>query len=1095
MWSRAGTDHQNSCMFAFFNLENSALHIPLVVHFLVFSVIYFLFWYVFFLAKRNPCSCYLFCFGGFRLCPDGLYNNSVDIWSCGCILAEMLGRAPLFPGKTFIHQLSLVFDVIGTPQEKDVQHIINSEARDFLKSQRNKRKLPFSTIYPKAESHACQLLDALLVFNPVNRISVDGALQSPYLSGVGSNSSLNFPPTSPEFEFSFENNPAITRYQLKHLILDEISSFRVERYGYGPYGEAASGNLLKPVLKRKTNGTAERRSKTIEESVTAYQSGRRFSVDAETATGTARKDNGNDEQVATVAAGLLQPEKSYMRSTKSFKERAASVNKVRANSATVAPNTNRQDYHNDCKASDADDNSTSGVISERSRSTTRNTARIPKPASAATSRVPKTNNDLPNKNEGGEFSDLSPSKPAAHIASTTAKLLANLDREFAAQRRSGANIQEPPILPPEAKKKPASSVDMASGVTDFADSMDATMKNLLQLCEQLDNTLPSKSRFETDLPPSATAGKAGKSQSLHNSGVQANCDCDGGVGMERHDLPAPPTSTSPDCRSAAQVRRLAESSGAENLQTGIYAGLNADSKDLLNVTRGSYDYKLWSSPVYLSQSLHLSRGGGGSGGGGDSSSEAGAKHVGDETDVEFKSESGDRCFPSVKGSRTRVGIAGMDFEVAPEKPMGRASQSQVGAIALNLLDPTSYAQQKEEDVRASLSLMQKQKQSFVARPYNNDAKLHDAELSVSKPVNEKTAVRNNSFCPSNNSDGSDESGSLTPKARLIPPQRTLVETYTSPKRIPSWGQQADFLHSLVEGSATSADVAIADRRGATECSSSVTGEEDPEVLDTAQSLAHARARAAPASPGGCRTARASTCRGPLAQVSSPPRSPSLAEKLAARASKLSANYGEQQQSNTSTISPEITGREATPVLQTQDPVGRTNRRDSNKKSEPSVEDGWNDAAAAAVTNAHASIHHASLSKRHASAGRAAPALHTQPPPHVIPPPPNKQKFTVAKSPKFSQMSWQRRASNGIISSANPTINHTSNHPPLDPFDEGMPMPGRAASRKKGRVVSAAADGVDSAAGETDKEQHSVRGNLFGYIPPPPRHPSSQRLRK
>ena len=34
------------------------------------------------------------------LAPDGRYTNSVDMWSVGCILAELLGRRPLFPGKT-----------------------------------------------------------------------------------------------------------------------------------------------------------------------------------------------------------------------------------------------------------------------------------------------------------------------------------------------------------------------------------------------------------------------------------------------------------------------------------------------------------------------------------------------------------------------------------------------------------------------------------------------------------------------------------------------------------------------------------------------------------------------------------------------------------------------------------------------------------------------------------------------------------------------------------------------------------------------------------------------------------------------------------
>lgn len=72
------------------------------------------------------------------LCPDGLYTYAVDLWSVGCIFAEMLGRKPLFPGKNFVHQLSLIFDSIGSPSPAQVQHIKNAQARKFLESQQAK---------------------------------------------------------------------------------------------------------------------------------------------------------------------------------------------------------------------------------------------------------------------------------------------------------------------------------------------------------------------------------------------------------------------------------------------------------------------------------------------------------------------------------------------------------------------------------------------------------------------------------------------------------------------------------------------------------------------------------------------------------------------------------------------------------------------------------------------------------------------------------------------------------------------------------------------------------------------------------------------
>lgn len=43
------------------------------------------------------------------------YNEAVDMWSVGCILAELLGRRTLFPGSNHINQLQLILSLVGTP--------------------------------------------------------------------------------------------------------------------------------------------------------------------------------------------------------------------------------------------------------------------------------------------------------------------------------------------------------------------------------------------------------------------------------------------------------------------------------------------------------------------------------------------------------------------------------------------------------------------------------------------------------------------------------------------------------------------------------------------------------------------------------------------------------------------------------------------------------------------------------------------------------------------------------------------------------------------------------------------------------------------
>jgi p38 MAP kinase len=55
------------------------------------------------------------------------YGVEVDIWSAGCIFAEMLEGKPLFPGKDHVNQFSLITDLLGTPSD-DVIQTIGSES-------------------------------------------------------------------------------------------------------------------------------------------------------------------------------------------------------------------------------------------------------------------------------------------------------------------------------------------------------------------------------------------------------------------------------------------------------------------------------------------------------------------------------------------------------------------------------------------------------------------------------------------------------------------------------------------------------------------------------------------------------------------------------------------------------------------------------------------------------------------------------------------------------------------------------------------------------------------------------------------------------
>jgi mitogen-activated protein kinase 1/3 len=87
------------------------------------------------------------------------YTNAVDIWSLGCIFAEMLNGTPLFPGRDVSHQLNLIFDVLGTPTKEDNEWILSSLVREELCCLPSKEKIPWKNIFPDASADALDLVE------------------------------------------------------------------------------------------------------------------------------------------------------------------------------------------------------------------------------------------------------------------------------------------------------------------------------------------------------------------------------------------------------------------------------------------------------------------------------------------------------------------------------------------------------------------------------------------------------------------------------------------------------------------------------------------------------------------------------------------------------------------------------------------------------------------------------------------------------------------------------------------------------------------------------------------------------------------------
>ena len=62
------------------------------------------------------------------------YTKAIDIWSIGCILAELLGRTALFPGDNYLDQIQRIISILGTPKFKEISYITNEKALEFIQS-------------------------------------------------------------------------------------------------------------------------------------------------------------------------------------------------------------------------------------------------------------------------------------------------------------------------------------------------------------------------------------------------------------------------------------------------------------------------------------------------------------------------------------------------------------------------------------------------------------------------------------------------------------------------------------------------------------------------------------------------------------------------------------------------------------------------------------------------------------------------------------------------------------------------------------------------------------------------------------------------
>lgn len=178
------------------------------------------------------------------------YGPAIDVWSAGCIFAEMLLRKPLLPGSDEYDQFRRITEFTGTPAMDVIAKMRNPKAQDYLKAIKPCPALDLRSVFPPdTDPQALTLIKAMLEFDPDKRISAHKALMTNYFKEW--RDPLGFGPRPQllsEKEFDFEKRLGMNEKDglsyIRRELLEEILFYHPEKrdelYGNGPNYETES---------------------------------------------------------------------------------------------------------------------------------------------------------------------------------------------------------------------------------------------------------------------------------------------------------------------------------------------------------------------------------------------------------------------------------------------------------------------------------------------------------------------------------------------------------------------------------------------------------------------------------------------------------------------------------------------------------------------------------------------------------------------------------------------------------------------------------------------------------------------------------------
>lgn len=176
------------------------------------------------------------------------YTSAIDMWSVGCLVAELYYRRPLFQGNDIKNQIEVICKMLGKPTTDEISQVRNPRARAFISRVPETKRVDFRNLIPEASPAAMDFIERLLQFDPAKRMSALDALEHPYLADYRDPESEILGLEIDLEKLEPPNESKLGHAGVRRLMWEEIVRFHPEAKGREPASAQEAAKRVRAVM-------------------------------------------------------------------------------------------------------------------------------------------------------------------------------------------------------------------------------------------------------------------------------------------------------------------------------------------------------------------------------------------------------------------------------------------------------------------------------------------------------------------------------------------------------------------------------------------------------------------------------------------------------------------------------------------------------------------------------------------------------------------------------------------------------------------------------------------------------------------------------